>query len=85
MCTCYVQGACGREGQDRINRPDFRGVFPVVGPAFPTPSRNEEPMRHFPIFLELHGRTALVLGEGEVADRKAEPLRFHHHRHMAEH
>ena len=32
-------------------------------------------MRHFPIFLELHGRTALVLGEGEVADRKAEPLR----------
>ena len=32
-------------------------------------------MRHFPIFLELHGCTALVLGDGEVAARKAEPLR----------
>jgi uroporphyrin-III C-methyltransferase/precorrin-2 dehydrogenase/sirohydrochlorin ferrochelatase len=32
-------------------------------------------MRHFPAFLDLQGRTVLVLGEGEVADRKAEPLR----------
>lgn len=32
-------------------------------------------MRHFPIFLELTGRKALVLGHGEVAQRKAEPLR----------
>lgn len=32
-------------------------------------------MRHFPIFLELHGCTALVVGTGEVAARKAEPLR----------
>ena len=32
-------------------------------------------MRQFPIFLNLQGRTALILGDGEVADRKAEPLR----------
>jgi uroporphyrin-III C-methyltransferase/precorrin-2 dehydrogenase/sirohydrochlorin ferrochelatase len=31
-------------------------------------------MRHFPLFLDLSGRVALVLGEGEAADRKAEPL-----------
>lgn len=31
-------------------------------------------MRHFPIFLELHGRRGLVLGEGPVADRKAAML-----------
>ena len=28
-------------------------------------------MRHFPAFLDLHGRTALVLGTGEAADIKA--------------
>lgn len=28
-------------------------------------------MRHFPVFLDLRGRTVLVLGDGEVADRKA--------------
>ena len=28
-------------------------------------------MRHFPAFLELHGRAAFVLGEGEAADGKA--------------
>ncbi|TDG29949.1 uroporphyrinogen-III C-methyltransferase [Paracraurococcus ruber] len=32
-------------------------------------------MQHFPIFLDLRGRIALVLGTGEVAARKAEPLR----------
>jgi uroporphyrin-III C-methyltransferase/precorrin-2 dehydrogenase/sirohydrochlorin ferrochelatase len=32
-------------------------------------------MRHFPIFLDLQGRRALVLGAGEVAGRKAEALR----------
>jgi uroporphyrin-III C-methyltransferase/precorrin-2 dehydrogenase/sirohydrochlorin ferrochelatase len=32
-------------------------------------------MRHFPIFLDLSGRVALVLGAGEVAERKAEVLR----------
>ena len=32
-------------------------------------------MRHFPVFLDLAGRTALVLGSGEVAERKAAPLR----------
>lgn len=32
-------------------------------------------MRQFPIFLDLAGRTALVLGHGEVAARKAEALR----------
>ena len=32
-------------------------------------------MRHFPIFLDLQGRRALVLGHGEIADRKAEALR----------
>ncbi len=31
-------------------------------------------MRHFPIFMDLHGRRALVLGEGEAAERKAEAL-----------
>ncbi|GGJ22835.1 siroheme synthase CysG [Neoroseomonas lacus] len=31
-------------------------------------------MRHFPAFLDLHGRQVLVLGNGEVADRKAAPL-----------
>ncbi len=31
-------------------------------------------MRHYPIFLELHGRLALVLGDGPIAARKAEPL-----------
>ena len=31
-------------------------------------------MRHFPIFMELHGRRALVLGAGEAADRKTELL-----------
>lgn len=28
-------------------------------------------MRHFPVFLDLQGRTALVLGDGEAARRKA--------------
>ncbi len=32
-------------------------------------------MQHFPIFMDLRGRRALVLGEGEAADRKAEALR----------
>lgn len=32
-------------------------------------------MRHFPAFLKLEGRTVLLLGQGEVAARKAEPLR----------
>ena len=32
-------------------------------------------MRHFPIFLDLTGRIALVLGAGEAADRKADALR----------
>ncbi len=31
-------------------------------------------MRHFPAFLDLRGRTCLVLGEGEVAERKSAPL-----------
>ena len=31
-------------------------------------------MRHFPIFLDLSGRDVLVLGSGEVAERKAAPL-----------
>ena len=32
-------------------------------------------MQHFPIFLDLRGRSVLVLGEGETAARKADPLR----------
>jgi uroporphyrin-III C-methyltransferase/precorrin-2 dehydrogenase/sirohydrochlorin ferrochelatase len=32
-------------------------------------------MRHYPVFLDLRGRRALVLGDGEVAARKAAPLR----------
>ncbi len=32
------------------------------------------PMRHFPIFLDLDGRHALLLGSGETAARKAELL-----------
>ncbi len=32
-------------------------------------------MRHLPIFLDLTGRMALVLGSGEPAERKAAPLR----------
>jgi uroporphyrin-III C-methyltransferase/precorrin-2 dehydrogenase/sirohydrochlorin ferrochelatase len=32
-------------------------------------------MRHFPIFLDLTGQTALVIGEGEIASRKAAELR----------
>ena len=31
-------------------------------------------MRHFPVFLDLHGRTVLVLGTGEVGLRKAASL-----------
>jgi uroporphyrin-III C-methyltransferase/precorrin-2 dehydrogenase/sirohydrochlorin ferrochelatase len=31
-------------------------------------------MRHFPIFLDLRGQRVLVLGAGEIARRKAEPL-----------
>jgi uroporphyrin-III C-methyltransferase/precorrin-2 dehydrogenase/sirohydrochlorin ferrochelatase len=31
-------------------------------------------MRHFPAFLDLRGRTALLLGAGEIAARKAAPL-----------
>ena len=31
-------------------------------------------MRHFPIFMDLEGRRALVLGAGDAADRKAEAL-----------
>ena len=31
-------------------------------------------MRHFPIFMDLQGRRALVIGEGEAAERKAEAL-----------
>ena len=33
-------------------------------------------MRHFPIFLELQGRSVLVIGGGEIATRKAETLRL---------
>ena len=32
-------------------------------------------MRHFPIFMDLQGRQALVLGAGEAAERKAGALR----------
>lgn len=32
-------------------------------------------MRHYPAFLKLDGRTVLLLGSGEVAERKAEPLK----------
>ncbi|WP_048861291.1 precorrin-2 dehydrogenase/sirohydrochlorin ferrochelatase family protein, partial [Acidisphaera rubrifaciens] len=32
-------------------------------------------MRHFPIFLDLAGRQALVIGIGEAAERKAAALR----------
>ena len=32
-------------------------------------------MRHFPLFMDLAGCTALVLGAGDLAERKAEPLR----------
>ncbi len=32
-------------------------------------------MRHFPIFMDLQGRRALVLGHGEAAERKADALR----------
>ncbi len=32
-------------------------------------------MQHFPIFLELHGRRALVVGRGDIAARKAGLLR----------
>jgi uroporphyrin-III C-methyltransferase / precorrin-2 dehydrogenase / sirohydrochlorin ferrochelatase len=32
-------------------------------------------MRHFPIFMDLQGRRALVLGAGEAATRKADALR----------
>ena len=32
-------------------------------------------MRYFPVFMDLAGRTALVIGDGEVAERKAEALR----------
>ena len=32
-------------------------------------------MRHFPIFMDLQGRHAFVLGDGEAASRKAEALR----------
>ncbi len=32
-------------------------------------------MRHFPIFMDLEGRRAVVLGDGENAERKADALR----------
>ena len=58
----------------------FRGkIFPIPGAvltlplALPRPL--EPPMRYFPVFMDLHGRRALVLGEGEAASRKAEALR----------
>ena len=31
-------------------------------------------MRHFPLFMDLHGRRALVLGAGDAAERKADAL-----------
>ncbi len=35
-------------------------------------------MRHFPIFLDLAGRVALVVGDGPIAERKALALRESH-------
>src|ERR1700693_5003233 len=32
-------------------------------------------MRHYPIFMDMQERRALVVGSGEVAERKAEALR----------
>ena len=32
-------------------------------------------MRQLPIFLDVRGRRALVLGDGETAERKADALR----------
>jgi uroporphyrin-III C-methyltransferase / precorrin-2 dehydrogenase / sirohydrochlorin ferrochelatase len=32
-------------------------------------------MRHYPLFMDLKERRALVVGSGEVAERKAEALR----------
>ena len=40
----------------------------------PAPPQGFRPMRHFPIFLDLAGRTALVLGAGAIALRKEAAL-----------
>ena len=50
-------------------------VPPRPGPYLPATNAGPARMQHFPIFLDLRGRPALVLGHGEAADRKADLLR----------
>ena len=55
-----------------------RGPGPPA-PAGPGPSSGflsvKATVRHYPIFLDLQGCRALVIGRGEIAERKAGPLR----------
>lgn len=44
-------------------------------PTRPRPTRPGARMRYFPVFLDLQGKPALVVGTGEVATRKTEALR----------
>ncbi len=52
-----------------------RSTAPPDRPMLHSGDTRSRSMRHFPIFMDLQGRRALVLGNGEAAARKAAALR----------
>src|SRR4051794_11972621 len=70
--------ACVQRGGNTFSSPIFlRATCCDRWSGRPSTPSEPEPlcMLHFPVFLDIKGRVALVLGTGEVADRKAAILR----------